>query len=121
MLPLFVYGTLAPNRANHHIMMPIKNGLWQPASIYGKLFPNGWGLSSGYPAVIPDEQGEKIEGFLFSSPELNCHWARLDEFEGVGYNRVPVTAYLDNGETVDAFVYALAQEEVERWRAITTK
>ncbi len=107
---LFIYGTLAPNRPNHHIMTPI-TGTWTPASTKGRLIAEGWGASMGYPALIADEAGEVIEGFVFSSDELESHWARLDEFEGDGYERVLIKATLATGETLEAFVYAINQSD----------
>lgn len=117
MYPLFVYGTLAPNRPNHHIMTPIKDGSWTPAYIYAQLLPNGWGGALGYPAVIPEPIGEhKVRGLIFQSHELDQHWERLDEFEGHAYERIEVEAYLENGESMKAFVYALASNEIEAFR-----
>lgn len=107
MQQLFVYGTLAPNRVNHHIMTPIKNGSWRPATIRGHLLSDGgWGSALGFPALIPDEQGAIVEGWVFSSDDLVHHWARLDAFEGESYQRIEVIATLDTGEQVTAFVYA---------------
>lgn len=104
---LFVYGTLAPNRVNHHIMTPIANGNWTPATIRGKLMADGgWGSALGFPAVVPRADGEVVQGFVFSSDDLVNHWQRLDEFEGEGYQRVEVMAMLESGEQVTAFVYA---------------
>lgn len=117
---LFVYGTLAPNCANHHIMTPIPNGEWQAAYAFGKLLPNGFGKATGYPAFIPnDKNGERIDGFIFTSPELQNHWDRLDEFEGGGYDRIIIRAYLENGESVRVFVYALAQSEMNAFQKST--
>lgn len=105
---LFVYGTLAPNRDNHAIMIPINNGSWQPATIRGHLMlDGGWGSALGFPAVIPDEQGNMVAGLVFSSDDLVNHWTRLDEFEGEAYQRIEVTATLDNGAKIQTFVYAL--------------
>lgn len=109
---LFVYGTLAPNRSNHHIMTPIVNGEWTPASVHGHLIADGgWGSALGFPALIPttspDELGKLVEGFVFSSDDLVNHWQRLDEFEGESYQRIEIIATLENGEQVTAFVYAL--------------
>ena len=112
-LPLFVYGTLAPNRPNHHIMTPIANGSWTTAHIYGDLLPNGWGAALGYPAVIPNaDSTQSVDGFLFESDELIHHWQRLDEFEGDGYERVLVDVYLADGQIRQAYVYALAAQEI---------
>ncbi|MDO4440755.1 MAG: gamma-glutamylcyclotransferase family protein [Moraxella sp.] len=106
---LFVYGTLAPNRPNHHIMTPI-DGTWQVATTKGYLHAQGWGVTQGYPALIPDEQGEVVHGFVFSSDKLCEHWQRLDAFEGVEYQRKPIVVTLTDGQTLTAFVYALADK-----------
>lgn len=103
---LFVYGTLAPGRPNAHILADVK-GTWTPATIRGKLIPNGWGAALGYPAVIPSEDGDLVKGFIFESKELAEHWQRLDDFEGEGYERVKVTAQYNDGRETLAFVYAL--------------
>ena len=103
---LFVYGTLAPGRPNEHILAAVP-GKWEPASVKGTLFPEGWGAAAGYPGIVLDEQAEKIEGLVFSSESLAQHWARLDAFEGEGYERVLTRATLKDGGAVDAYVYAL--------------
>lgn len=113
---LFVYGTLAPNQPNAHILAPI-NGTWRPATIRGKLYPNGLGATVGFPAVIPDtsheNQGEIVKGLVFSSNELDEHWQWIDEFEGDGYLRTEVEATLENGEKLIAFVYSLDPKELQ--------
>jgi gamma-glutamylcyclotransferase (GGCT)/AIG2-like uncharacterized protein YtfP len=104
---LFVYGTLAPGRPNTHLLANVP-GEWEPATVTGRLFQEGWGAAAGYPGIILDEQGEAVEGFLFSSQHLSGHWARLDAFEGVGYERVLTTATRKDGTAVDAYVYTLS-------------
>ena len=108
---LFVYGTLAPNRINHHIMLPIKDSVWQPATIRGQLLADGgWGSALGFPAVMPalaPDNGDIVEGFVISSTDLHNHWARLDAFEGESYQRIEVVATLASGKKINAFVYAL--------------
>ena len=103
---LFVYGTLAPGQPNEHMLAALP-GEWEPAIVNGKLLPQGWGAALGYPAIVLDEHGGAVEGFLFSSPSLPEHWGRLDEFEGEGYERVLTTAKRRNGTTVDAYIYKL--------------
>jgi gamma-glutamylcyclotransferase (GGCT)/AIG2-like uncharacterized protein YtfP len=107
MTHLFVYGTLAPGRPNEHILAAVP-GEWQPAVITGILRQEGWGAEVGYPGIVLDDKGAEVEGFLFSSEALPSHWARLDEFEGEGYQRVVALATLRSGARVQAYVYALS-------------
>ena len=104
---LFVYGTLAPGRPNEHVLADIP-GEWEPATVTGRLRQAGWGAAIGYPGIVLDEHGEEVQGFLFSSESLAGHWARLDEFEGEGYERVLTSARLKDGRTVGAYVYRLS-------------
>ncbi len=39
---LFVYGTLAPGRANHKVLMNIP-GSWETVTLRGTLLQDGWG------------------------------------------------------------------------------
>lgn len=104
---LFVYGTLAPGRPNAHVLAGVP-GEWQPATTTGRLIAAGWGAAAGYPALVPDGRGEEVHGFLFTSEALPQHLARLDEFEGEGYERVVTNVRTAKGETVEAYVYALS-------------
>jgi gamma-glutamylcyclotransferase (GGCT)/AIG2-like uncharacterized protein YtfP len=103
---LFVYGTLAPGRANEHVLAEVP-GSWEPATVRGTLLQEGWGATAGYPGIVLDGSGNEVHGFIFSSEELAAHWARLDDFEGDGYERVVTSAVLENGRVVEAYVYAL--------------
>lgn len=104
---LFVYGTLAPGRSNAHVLADIP-GEWEPATATGTLFREGWGAAAGYPGIILDPDGGEVEGFLFSSDELAEHWARLDEFEGDGYERVVTEVTRKDGTVVEACIYKLS-------------
>ena len=104
---LFVYGTLAPGRPNEHILADVP-GEWEPATVTGTLLQEGWGAAVGYPGIVMDKGGGEIHGFLFSSENLAEHWARLDEFEGEGYERVLTTVKLKDGTVVDAYIYRLS-------------
>lgn len=106
MTRLFVYGTLAPGRPNEHVLASLP-GEWQPATVRGRLLPEGWGAAAGYPAIVLDSNASEVEGLVFTSESLPEHWARLDEFEGDGYERVRTKAQLQDGTFVDAYVYAL--------------
>ena len=103
---LFVYGTMAPGRPNEHLLKEI-GGSWQKASVRGTLISEGWGATLGYPAIVLDELGDEVNGFLFSSDRLSEHWAKLDEFEGDAYERVLTMAMLSDKSMVEAYVYAL--------------
>ena len=103
---IFVYGTLAPGRPNEHVLADVP-GVWEPATVIGTLLPEGWDAAAGYPGIVLDEHGGEVEGLLFSSESLGEHWARLDEFEGEGYERVLIPAKLKDGTTVDAYIYSL--------------
>ena len=103
---LFVYGTLAPGRANHAVIADIP-GTWQAASLRGRLLDEGWGAAMGCPGIVPALDGDEVEGFVLSSRHLEDHWPRLDAFEGDGYARVPVTVSIAGAGEVTAYVYAL--------------
>lgn len=103
---LFVYGTLAPGRPNHHILADVP-GTWEPAVLRGMLRDEGWGAALGSPGIVPSPDGDEVEGFVFSSAMLGRQWTRLDAFEGEGYERVEVTVRIAGGDELDAFVYAL--------------
>lgn len=103
---LFVYGTLAPGRANAHLLEEI-GGRWERASILGILHPQGWGAALGYPGVVLDDTGGEVPGYLFVSEGLSDHWEQLDEFEGEGYERVVARARREDGSLTEAWVYEL--------------
>lgn len=103
---LFVYGSLAPNRANHHVISHIQ-GTWEPAKVKGKLHEQGWGAALGYPAIEPCESAESVEGWVLCSEQLAQNWQLLDEFEGTGYQRVEISILLESEVHVRGFVYAL--------------
>lgn len=103
---LFVYGTLGPGRPNAHVLESV-GGSWLEGSVKGRLLAEGWGAAQGYPAIIPDPQGEPVQGFIYSSENFSRHWQRLDDFEGPGYQRVTVEVELTDGSKTTAFIYAL--------------
>ena len=103
---LFVYGTLAPGRPNEHVLVDLA-GTWEPATVKGTLLQEGWGAAAGYPGIVLDDQGGDVHGFIFSAEALPAHWARLDAFEGDGYERVVTSAELEDGTVVTAYIYAL--------------
>ena len=103
---LFVYGTLGPGRPNEHILKNI-GGTWEEATVIGKLHQEGWGATMGYPAIVLDENGDNVDGYLFTSKNISQHWHELDEFEGEAYKRVITKVKLKNKSIVDAYIYEL--------------
>ena len=41
---------------------------------------------------------------VLDSADLPAHWARLDDFEGEGYARIPLSVHTPDGQ-VEAFIY----------------
>ncbi|WP_299776139.1 gamma-glutamylcyclotransferase family protein [uncultured Pseudoteredinibacter sp.] len=111
---LFVYGTLAPGRVNHHVVADIP-GVWCEATVTGRLLEEGWGAEMGYPGIelpqvdVNPEEYTGINGYVLESPNLADFWGALDEFEGEGYVRVLTEAKLSDGRTVSVSVYTLAE------------
>lgn len=103
---LFVYGTLGPGRPNAHVLENI-GGSWQEGSVSGSLLQKGWGAEMGYPGIVLDDTGNRVHGFLFTSPNLATHWSVLDEFEGSEYERVPVDVTTSDGQLVRSCIYML--------------
>jgi len=103
---LATYGTLSPGRVNHHELAGLK-GSWRQGTVRGRLAQAGWGAALGYSALVLDPHGPRAEVFLFESPDLPDHWARIDDFEGDGYRRVITQVETPDG-AVDACIYVLA-------------
>ncbi|MEM9483342.1 MAG: gamma-glutamylcyclotransferase family protein [Cyanobacteria bacterium P01_F01_bin.116] len=103
---LFAYGTLQPGGPNEHVLTNI-GGEWSPAVIKGTLMEAGWGAGMGYPGLVLNENGDDVQGYVFTSSNLNDRWTELDEFEGKEYERVVVSVSLPCGEQVQAYIYVL--------------
>jgi len=102
---LAVYGTLAPGRCNHHVLVPL-GGRWSRGRVRGR--PGRLGTRGGepsLPALDLDPEADEVEVHLLTSRLLPRHWARLDAFEGPAYHRVLTPVLLRSGLTV-ANLYA---------------
>jgi gamma-glutamylcyclotransferase (GGCT)/AIG2-like uncharacterized protein YtfP len=105
---LVTYGTLAPGRSNHHQLDGL-DGRWLRGQVHGTLHEAGWGATLGYPALVLHPDGPAVEVHVFESDDLPVHWARLDVFEGPGYQRV-VTEVESSEGPLEAQLYALAPD-----------
>ncbi len=105
---LFVYGSLAPDGPNQHVLSQIE-GDWVPASVRGRLQEAGWGAEMGYPAIVLDDIADPVAGYVFVSEKLGEHWNELDAFEGEEYERVRTLAQLRGEGTVEVFIYVLRE------------
>jgi len=102
---LAVYGSLAPDQPNHQILEGLK-GEWEAGKVRGELHSHGWGRTLGFPAFRWAPDGETIDVWLLTSPELPKQWEILDRFEGPSYQRSIVPVETDAGITV-ANIYEL--------------
>ncbi len=76
------------------------------------LVDAGWGAGLGYPALVLDANGSEITVDVFESVDLPAHWARLDAFEGPGYQRVVTTVRTSAGD-VETSIYVLVPARPE--------
>lgn len=106
---LFVYGSLAPGRANHAVVGGI-DGCWSRGAVRGRLLGCGPAVEAGYPALRLEAEGGQVPGFLLSSAVLSAHWERIDRFEGPWYRRVRTQVLREDGTRVRAWVYEAAAE-----------
>jgi gamma-glutamylcyclotransferase (GGCT)/AIG2-like uncharacterized protein YtfP len=98
---LFVYGTLKPGHENAHMLEEI-GGSWQAGSVMGTLVSEGWAATKGYTALVLDEKGQEVSGYVFSSELLAQHWERLDEFENARYRSVSAETKTSTRKTLSA-------------------
>ncbi len=110
---LFVYGTLAPGQSAHHFLEDLQ-GTWQAGTIAGTLYPDGVGPTAGYPAVDLAQADACVEGSLLTSEQLPQYWERLDAYEGEGYRRVRVLVSVAGDGQVEAYVYALDRDVLNK-------
>ncbi len=89
---LAAYGTLAPGRANHHVVAPL-GGEWTDGLVEGDLLPAGWGAALGYLAFRPRVGGAAVEVRVLTAPLLETAWPALDRFEGPEYQRILVPVF----------------------------
>jgi gamma-glutamylcyclotransferase (GGCT)/AIG2-like uncharacterized protein YtfP len=104
-----IYGSLAPGKSNH-VMIEDIPGQWLEGYVQGKLHESGWGSDIGFPGIVWQPSGPKVKVHLFMSDQLPEHWQRLDQFEGVEYQRSLVPVHDDKGIITVANIYEIRKE-----------
>ncbi|HEX9726969.1 MAG TPA: gamma-glutamylcyclotransferase [Gemmatimonadales bacterium] len=105
---LAVYGSLAPGAANHRVVASLR-GSWEQGSVYGRLHPEGWGMTYGFPGLVWHPDGDRIPVTLLTSADLPGAWERLDVFEGEGYRRAPIPVTVSDGTKRIAQLYLVRE------------
>lgn len=114
---VFVYGTLRPGHGNHRWTV----GDTPHTAEHGTLFD--WlllGALAPFPYAVPEPGATTIGDVLTFAPEYWPHaLAACDGLEGYPhhYDRRVVDVLLDNGRTVEAWVYTPA--DARRARSLT--
>lgn len=103
---LIVYGSLAPGGINHGLVSDL-DGEWKEGWVTGELLERGWGAAMSYPALRWCPEGPEVEAHLFISPELPGHWQRLDDFEGLEYERILAPFWTADGAVWVGNIYAM--------------
>ena len=97
---IIAYGTLMTGESNHRYC---RNAVSiQPCTITGTIYDTGW----GFPAFRP-EGNATVRAELIEIPIAD--WPAMDQLEGYPrlYDRMLVPATLEDGGTVEAWVYVM--------------
>ena len=97
---IIAYGTLMTGERNHRFC---RNAVSiRPVTITGTLYDTGW----GFPAFVPGETGT-VKAELIEIPIAD--WPDMDRLEGYPrlYDRQLIPATLEDGDTVEAWVYVM--------------
>ncbi len=98
---LFVYGTLRQGSANQYAERLSKTACHiGSGTVSGRLY-----LVTHYPALAPAQSAEeRVKGDVFEGITAEL-WQLLDEYEGEQYARELAQVTMDNGQTLEAYVY----------------
>lgn len=103
---LIAYGSLAPGGPNHGLLADL-DGEWFEGLVTGELLERGWSAAMSYPALRWCPGGAEVRAWLFRSHDLPGHWGRLDEFEGLEYQRILAPFWTPTGEVWVGNIYAM--------------
>jgi gamma-glutamylcyclotransferase (GGCT)/AIG2-like uncharacterized protein YtfP len=103
---LIAYGSLMPGGLNHGLLSDLR-GEWRQGWIAGELLDRGWSAAMSYPALRWCPEGGEVPAWAFISEDLPDHWRRLDDFEGLEYQRIWALFWDEEGQTLVGNVYAM--------------
>jgi gamma-glutamylcyclotransferase (GGCT)/AIG2-like uncharacterized protein YtfP len=103
---LIAYGSLMPGGLNHGLLAELR-GEWRQGWIAGELLDRGWSAAMSYPALRWCPEGGEVPAWAFISDDLPDHWGRLDDFEGLEYQRIWALFWDHEGRTLVGNVYAM--------------
>lgn len=103
---LFVYGTLKPGFENNYILAEI-GGEFVKATLLGYTLDSNWENKTGYPGLTKSDSKSKVEGYLFTSENLDQNWDVIDSFETNMYKRAMVSVVINDDIHVDAYAYLI--------------
>lgn len=106
---LIAYGTLAPGGPNHGLLASL-DGEWVEGWVTGELLERGWSAAMSYPALRWCPGGGEIPAYLFTSEDLPGFWKRLDDFEGLEYERIWAPFFTPEGDVRVGNLYAMECE-----------
>jgi len=109
---LAIYGTLAPGKANHHLIAGL-GGTWHDAAVRGRLGRVPGGIHEGLPAIVLDPAAAPHPLKVLVCDHLPAAWARLDAFEGEEIQRLLVPLEAAGGITGVANIYALRRAMIQ--------
>lgn len=117
-LPVFVYGTLLHGWSNYDQYVRPYTHEAVPAEVSGELYH----LPMGYPGMLAGRNRVKGNLLFFAPDEYERALDGLDDLEtyyGPGdprneYERTVVTARLDDGKEIEAYVYVYVDEKYVR-------
>ncbi|MEM7340896.1 MAG: gamma-glutamylcyclotransferase family protein [Actinomycetota bacterium] len=119
---LAAYGTLQPGESNHDQLAEI-DGVWLAATVRGHFWLWESGPYEGLPAFRRALDGEDVPVTVLLSDDLGHHWARLDAFEGPGYERVMATVTLidEQGKRVGPLAAQLYEARTDDPNELTSR
>ncbi len=121
---LFVYGTLQLDADNDMSrFLSLNSSVFSKAYIQGKLYKIFW-----FPGVVLSEDAsEKVYGTLFQLHNVSDTLRFLDDYEGFYesnieeslFRREITTVFLENGNSIDAWVYLYNQNIENKQRILS--